>query len=148
MQDKHKRSRNIKNLQIPKVDEQIWRQLRPKTKAYDYAIQKCQQEIATALVPSIKALQLLKEKEPNVQQLREFVGDIFKSLANTITTTNQTRMDKITRDLLPTYKPICEYTPSATHLFGDRLQKKLNKLTEQKTQLTTIKSTTTSRGHF
>lgn len=52
MQEKHKRPKNVENLQIPKVDEQLWMQLKRVSKSYDFAIQKCQQGMWMALKSS------------------------------------------------------------------------------------------------
>ena len=49
LQIKHKRPKNVEDLQVPRVDEILWGQLRRKTKAFDYAMQKSQSMLCHAL---------------------------------------------------------------------------------------------------
>jgi hypothetical protein len=56
MQDlfsKHKRPKNVKNLQVLKVDEILWKQQKPQTKSYDYGMQQTQTHLCLALVPTL-----------------------------------------------------------------------------------------------
>lgn len=136
LQDKHKRPVNVENLQIPRVDEQVWKQLKKDTKSYDFAVQKCQQGMCLALIPTLKALELLKQPQPQIATVKDLVGDIFKCLAQTIVRSNENRMEKIKKDLLPIFKPLCDNTPSATNLFGDKLNENIKQLKENRTSLT------------
>ncbi|XP_060563138.1 uncharacterized protein LOC132722632 [Ruditapes philippinarum] len=135
---KHKRPNNVENLQVTKVDEQLWRQLRRETKTFDYAMQKNQFTLCHALVPTLKLMQNLKEKGP-ASEARDLAADTFKILAYGINQSNDARREKIKKDLLPSYKPLCNQPSSATKLFGDKLQEEIKHLKETKTNLTSTR---------
>ena len=128
---KHKRPCNVENLQVPKVEEQLWRQLKRDTKAFDYAMQRMQGSICQAVVPVLKLMQKMKTESVS-SDLRELTGDTFKMLAQAIVHSNDARIEKIKRDLLPAYRPLCTNKPSATKLFGDNLQEDIKSLRERK----------------
>ncbi|KAH3775177.1 hypothetical protein DPMN_176576 [Dreissena polymorpha] len=46
------------------------------------------------------------------------------------------QQEKIKTQLLPSFKALCKITPSATLLFGDKLEEELKKLKEPKITLT------------
>jgi hypothetical protein len=54
--EKNKRSNNMENLQVPKVDEVIWNPLIKETKSYDFAMQKKQAYLCQTLVPVMKLM--------------------------------------------------------------------------------------------
>ena len=62
LKSKHKRPENVENLQITKVDDILWSQLRPETKAFDYSQQKMQSVLSQALVPVIKLMQTVRKQ--------------------------------------------------------------------------------------
>jgi hypothetical protein len=90
---KHKRPNNVEKLQVTKVDEQLWRQLRRETKTFDYAMQKNQFTLCHALVPTLKLMQNLKEKGP-ASEARDLAADTFKILAYGINQSNDARREK------------------------------------------------------
>ena len=51
---KHLRPQNIENLQVPKVDDLLWRQLRRDIKQVDYVQQQAVAAYGQAMVPLIK----------------------------------------------------------------------------------------------
>lgn len=119
LQEKHKRPNNVENLQVPKVDEVIWHQLRKETKSYDFAMQKKQAYVRQTLVPVMKLMQMIKEKE-STESMHKIVSDIFIMLTRAVVQSNEGRMEKI----------LCATTPSAELLFGDKLQEKVKQLRE------------------
>ena len=134
LKSKHKRPENVENLQITKVDDILWSQLRPETKAFDYSQQKMQSVLSQALVPVIKLMQTVR-KEGN-KETRELVADTFKILTQGIVTSNENRREKIKKNLLPNYRKLCDNPPSATKFFGDKLEEDIKKMKESKTKLT------------
>ena len=134
LRNKHKRPENVENLQVTKVDDILWGQLRPETKAFDYNQQKMQSVLSQALVPVIKLMQIVK-KEGN-KETRELVADTFKILTQGIVISNENRREKIKKNLLPNYRKLCDNPPSATKLFGDKLEEDIKKMKESKTKLT------------
>lgn len=105
LQSKHKRPANVENLQVPKVDEQLWRQLRRETKSQDYILQKTQGTLSLALIPVAKALNLAKDS--NKPELKEMIADTFKIITQAISSSNTVRREKIKKDLDPKYRSIC-----------------------------------------
>ena len=133
---RHKRPKNVENLQIQKVNEQLWRQLKKDTKSFDFAMQRSQLSLCQALVPILKMMELFKGQHIS-QEIKELTGDTFKILAQAVVNSNDARKERIKRDLLPSYRPLCANQPSATKLFGDKIQEDISSLKESKTNLTT-----------
>ncbi|XP_060571949.1 uncharacterized protein LOC132730111 [Ruditapes philippinarum] len=132
--DTHKRPNNVEFLQVPLVNEQLWRQLPSQVKAQDFLLQRTQKFFSSALVPVLKTMDELKtDGRP---KMKELIGDTFKLLTNAFVTTSQMRRDRIKKELLPLYRPICSANQSATHLFGDKVDEELKKLRDNKQQLT------------
>lgn len=73
------------------------------------------------MAPTIKALDILAQQEPDLSKVNELVGDIFKTLASSVVKSNEARMEKIKKDLLPGFKSLCSNTPSTECLFGDNI---------------------------
>ena len=90
--------------------------------------------LSQALVPIIKLMQTVR-KEGN-KETRELVADTFKILMQGIVTSNENRREKIKKNLLPNYRKLCDNPPSATKLFGDKLEEDIKKMKESKTKLT------------
>lgn len=93
MKNKHKRPKNVENLQVPKINEQLWHQLKRDTKLYDYAMQKSQQTLCHALVPTLRLMQNVKQNGAT-SDTTELVTDIFKILAQGVVQSNDSREKK------------------------------------------------------
>lgn len=104
IQSKHKHPKNIENLQVAKVDEILWSQLKTETKAFDYAQQKMQSVLCQALVPVIKLMQCAKND--GNKETKCLAGDIFKILVQGVVTSDENRREKIRKNLLPSYKKL------------------------------------------
>lgn len=77
-------------------------------------------------------------KKQNVSpELKELTGDTYKILAQAVVSSNDARKERIKRDLVPSYRPLCSNQSSATKLFGDKIQEDINSLKDSKTNLTT-----------
>jgi len=50
IQEKHKRPENTERLQVLKVPEMLWQELKPHQKAMDYTLQRCHSTLASAIV--------------------------------------------------------------------------------------------------
>ena len=136
--EKYKRPENLENLQVPKVDEILWRQLRKDTKAVDYLLQKVQSSTALALIPIIKAVGILHtaNKNKEIKELKELIIDSFKILSLNMTNNHEIRRETIKRELDPKYKGIGNKEPSTTKLFGDQLQETIKTMGDSKVNLT------------
>lgn len=113
LKDKYKRPGNIKNLQVPKVEEMIWNQLRSTTKNVDFINQQAAASYNLALIPIIKTIELLRGR-PGLKEVNNHLMDAFKILCLSIKSTNVARAERIRKDLQPKYKTICDIEASAT----------------------------------
>ena len=135
LQKLHKRPKNIANLETPLIEEFLWQQLRRDVKTVDYHQKTAVSNYNQALVPLIKALDMMQTtKVPT--QLSSYIMDAFKILSLNIKLTNQNRLDKVKKELLPKYKSLCQ-EPSASNLLGDNFQEQAKKLEGTKHSLTT-----------
>ena len=135
--EKYKRPENVDNLQSPKVEEILWRQLRKDSKGIDYVLQKNQSSLSVALVPIIKAVGILhSSKTKEMNPLKELITDAFKILSLSVTNNHEIRREKIKKELDPKYKGICNKEASTTKLFGDQLQESIKTMGSSKFNLT------------
>ncbi|KAH3813107.1 hypothetical protein DPMN_141557 [Dreissena polymorpha] len=85
-------------------------------------------------MPLLKAMDTVKPTGHS--KLKELLGNIFKMLSYSITSTSAMRQKRIKTQLLPSFKVLCKPTPSAALLFCDKLEEELRKLNEPKITLT------------
>lgn len=129
----HKRPKNVENLQVPKVDDILWRQLKRETKTIDFIQQKATSTYNLALTPLVRALDKLKQKE--YAEAVPHMTATFKILCLAVKQTTHARRERIKREVDPQFKSICEQEATATHLFGENLPEQVKKLNSVK-QLT------------
>ena len=135
--EKYKRPANVENLQVPKVEETLWRQLCKEAKVSDYILQKSQSSYALALIPIIKAVGAIHNmKSKEMRELRELITDAFKILTLEVTNNHEIRREKIKKELEPKYRGICNKDTSTTKLFGDQLQDAIKAMGDSKFNLT------------
>ena len=135
LKQKHKRPMNINNLQVPKVEEMLWRQLSRSTKHSDFMQQVAVANYGQAMVPIIKALELMQSKK-DPERMQTYMMDAFKTLSLLIKTTNTARLEKVKKELNPRYREVCQEGPSATKLLGDNFHETVKKLDQAKGNLT------------
>ena len=138
----HKRPKNIINMQVPKVDDLLWRQLKRETKTIDFIQQKATANYNLIMTPLIKALDLFKQKDQQKTAIG-FVTDAYKMLGLTVKQTTHARRERIRKELQPQFRSICEQEASPKHLFGENLAEAIKKLQGTKTL-----TTTHSQGNF
>ena len=131
----HLRLKNIENLQVPKVDSQLWLQLNRDVKRVDYIQQQAVAAYGQAMVPLIKVMEAA-EKQDKTVNTPSLVSDAFKILSWNIKQTNLKRLDRIQKELQPKYRTLCQDGPSATNLLGDNFQEGTKKLDTAKGNLT------------
>lgn len=145
LRKKHKRPANVENLQIPKADLNLWRQLKRDTKTMDYLQHKAIANYNLAMTPLVKALDLFKNNDQQDTKVGvEYVMDAFKILGLVIKQTVIARRERIKKELLPHMKGIGEEDATATHLFGENLPETIKKLQGTKTSITTTHQQTNS----
>ena len=132
---KHLRPKNVTNLQVPKVDEYLWSQLRRGVKRVDYMQQKTVNSYGQAITPLLKAMELMREKrEP--EKVRGYIMDAFKMLCLNVKSTNLERMENIKKELNPKYKCLVPDQPSTSKILGDSFQEAVKKVDGAKSSLT------------
>ena len=130
LRKKHKRPENIKNMQIPRIEDFMWRQLKRETRTYDFVQQKALEGYNSILSPLVKALDLFKSKSQQDKAI-EYVTDAYKIIGLIVKATNNARVEKIKRELHTDYRSICKSeNTSATCLLGENVNEKIKKLKE------------------
>ena len=130
LKKKNKRPANVPNMQIPMIEEFLWRQLKRETKTYDFVQKKSLENYNLVLSPLIKALDLFKSKSDHNKAV-EHVKDAYKIIGLTIKSTNIARMDKIKKELHPDYKSLCKAEDmTTTLLLGENVTDKIKKVKE------------------
>ncbi|MCG8049340.1 MAG: hypothetical protein N0E48_27745 [Candidatus Thiodiazotropha endolucinida] len=135
LKEKHLRPKNVPLLQVPKVDEGLWRQLKREVKTVDYLQQKAIGTYGQALVPIMKAMECLQGVKEQQGAMRH-VMDAFKILSLSIKVTNANRTDRIKKELQPKFRALCQNEASATNLLGDNFLEAVKKLEGTKGNLT------------
>ena len=139
IKQKHLRPKNIPNLQVPKVDDILWRQLKREVRAVDFQLQKASANYSQALIPVIKAMEFMKKNEH--EKASECITDTFKTLCLHIKGNIAGRRERIRKELEPKFRPLCQQEASATNLFGDNFQEAVKKLEGVKSNLTSSSKT-------
>ena len=143
IQEKHKRPENTERLQVPKVPEMLWQDLKPHQKAMDYNLQRCHATLASATVPLIKALGRIQNSHDT--ELQELLKDSFKLLTNGISGMIETRRERLQKTVKPKYKEIAKQKATAEHLFGEKFNETVKSLDAQKIHLTQTVTTPNNR---
>ena len=107
-------------MQVPKVDDLLWRQLKSETKTIDFIQQKATANYNLIMTPLLKALDLFKQKDQQKAAIG-FVTDAYKMLGLTVKQTKHARRETIRKELQPQFRSICEQETSPKHLFGENL---------------------------
>ena len=130
----HLPPKNVPNLQVPKVDNILWRQLKQEIRAVDFQLQKANANYNQALIPVVKAMEFMKNNEP--AKASECMPDAFETLCLHIKTNIAGRRERIRKELQTKFRPLCQNEASATNLFGDHFQEAVKKLEGTKSSLT------------
>ncbi|KAH3821689.1 hypothetical protein DPMN_123456 [Dreissena polymorpha] len=121
IKSRNKRPQNVEYLEIPCVEEFLWRQLCSSTRANDLMMQKNHGTLAQAAVPFVKALDHVQQSASKERVLKGHLSDALKLLTNGIAQNVAVRREKIKRDMQPKYKHLGNLEPSAEKLF-DKIQ--------------------------
>ena len=125
LQEKYLRPDNCPYLIFPKINKQIWQQLRQETRNSDSAFQKAQGLLMTGLY----AILQLCQNEQGVP--KDHLIDAVVLLMSANRELNLKRRDLLRPDLNKQYGALCNpSTPMSTFLFGDDLNKEVEELTK------------------
>ena len=125
VQNKYLRPENCTNLVAPKINKQIWQQLRQETKNTDSAFQKAQSLLLSGLYAVLQTCNSSSGEQKNV--LTHAAVLLLSSNRELVLK----RRDLIRPDLNKQYASLCNpSTPVSSFLFGDELNKEVEELTK------------------
>lgn len=125
MQNKYLRPENCTDLVAPKINKQIWQQLRQETRNSDSAFQKAQSLVLSGLYA---ILQLCNSSSGDQRNVLTHTAVLLLSANREL---NLKRRDLIRPDLNKQYASLCNpSTPVSSFLFGDDLNKEVEELTK------------------
>ena len=125
VQNKYLRPENCTNLVAPKINKQIWQQLRQETRNNDSAFQRAQSLLLSGLYA---VLQLCNSANGDQRNVLTSTAVLLLSANREL---NLKRRDLIRPDLNKQYAPLCNpSTAVSTFLFGDDLNKEVKELTK------------------
>lgn len=96
LNEKHKRPKKVQNLQMPKVPEFAWREMKREVKQVVFALQKGIMDCGLAITSLAKALELLQSNK-DLETAKGYEMDAFKILSLNIEATNLKRLNLIKR---------------------------------------------------
>ena len=125
LQAKYLRPENCTNLVAPKINKQIWQQLRQETRNTDTTFQKAQSLLMSGLYA---VLQLCNSSSGEQKNTLAHTAVLLLSANRDL---NLKRRDLIRPDLNKQYAALCNpSTTVSTFLFGDDLNKEVEELTK------------------
>lgn len=127
--DRVLRPDNCPALSVPKVNPEIWREMKKATRDSDVSLQKIQQCLLKGIMPLVHVMDSLRSSKD--REALSQLGDTFKLLALASTHLSTKRKELIAPDLAFQYKQLCSANKPVTQLlFGDELQKNLRDIKE------------------
>ena len=125
MQNKYLRPENCTNLVAPKINKQVWQQLRQETRNNDSAFQKAQSLLLSGLYAVLQTCNSSSGQQKNV------LTHAAVLLLSSNRELSLKRRDLIRPDLNKQYASLCNpSTPVSSFLFGDELNKEVEELTK------------------
>lgn len=117
---------NCKNLQVPKINRELWSGLQNKDqRAADLALQSAHKCLSTSLVMVVKSLDLIKAKG-DIEKVKATIRELFKILSNGFYTVSKKRKQMIVPNVPHKYRKVVDLdSPTTEFLFGDNLDTKL-----------------------
>ena len=100
-ESKYKGPENVHNLQIPKVDQILWRVFDRATRSVDMQLQKSMDNMAKCLGPTTKMLEIFlnpSDTKEDMKQLRELAMDSFKIMAQCFAASIHERKERIKKE--------------------------------------------------
>ncbi|XP_046574199.1 uncharacterized protein LOC124282290 [Haliotis rubra] len=147
--EKHARPENCPKLQPSRVNSEIWRIMESDSKSRDIRAQKVQNSICKGLVPIVKVVDTLCNKETfDVSSLVTQLVDGIALIASANLDLSLKRRDAIRGDIRPEFKQLCAHTnPITEYLFGDNLSEQIKELTDTNKLVTKVHNVTSHHFH-
>ena len=125
VQNKYLRPENCTNLVAPKINKQVWQQLRQETRNNDSAFQKAQSLLLSGFYAVLQTCNSSSGQQKNV------LTHAAVLLLSSNRELSLKRRGLIRPDLNKQYASLCNpFTPVSSFLFGDELNKEVEKLTK------------------
>ena len=130
VQKEYLRPENCTNVVAPKINKQIWQQLKQDTKNRDSALQKIQTTMMSSLYAILQVCNNLSSSKPGSDNLTPLThAAILLMSANR--DFNLKRRELLRGDLNKQYASLCNPSvPVSSYLFGDDLNKEVEDLTK------------------
>lgn len=140
------RPENCPSLIVPKINPEIWRDIKKETRDADVAAQRTQNLIHKGLVPLLRVMDTLSERKDKENLMG--LAEAFRLLAMASSHLSQNRKDAVAPELDYSFRQICTPGRPVTELlFGEDLPKALRDIKDA--QQTTSKVTSqVPRGNF
>lgn len=144
--DRVLRPDNCPSLTVPKVNPEIWREMKKATRDDDVSLQKIQLCLLKGFTPLVHVMDSLRSSKD--REALSQLGDTFKLLALASSHLSSKRKELIAPDLAYQYRQLCSANrPVSQLLFGDELQKTLRDIKEAQSVGARV-SSNPSRGDY
>jgi len=143
------RPSNCEALQVPRINPEIWKELKRETKDGDLGLQRTQTLLNKGLTPLVQVMDRMSQNKDR-EGLR-MLGESLRLLALASSQLSQKRKENVAPDLAPQYRQVCSASRPVTQLlFGDELNKTLRELKDTQSVGTKLSVTTntTYRGSY
>ena len=133
--DKYHRPQNCVNLNVPKINPELWSKLKSSTRSVDIKLQQTQCLIMKAIIPLAQLVDKISGNcEMPAGDKRSCTGlalDTMRLLCFANGNMNQRRRDLLKPDLHEQYRQLCAPSNSVTdYLLGDDLEKQVKTINE------------------
>jgi len=125
------RPANCEALSVPRVNVEVWREIRKEARDADGSVQRVQTLLHKGLGPLVTVMDTLRSRKEKV--LVSQLGEAFRLLALASSRLSQKRKDQLAPELDPAIRSICVSSrPVSSLLFGDDLPKTLKDIRDSK----------------
>ncbi|XP_038073153.1 uncharacterized protein LOC119741467 [Patiria miniata] len=127
-----KRPSNIPEMDVTRVNPEIWNSLQSKTRSMDIKLQKVEHAALKGMVPIVSCIEtLMSNKSVDHKTLVTNLLDSMAIIGHTVTQLNFRRRELIKPDLNQQYSSLCSaQVPVTGLLFGDDLPKQCKDIQE------------------
>jgi len=123
------RPANCEALIVPKINTEVWRELKREVREADSSMQRIQTLLHRGLGPLVSVMDTLRNRKD--KEMVSKLGEAFRLLALASARLSQKRKDQIAPELDPAIRTICASNrPVTSELFGDDLPKTLKEVRE------------------
>ena len=127
--DQFPRPKNCQNINMPRVNQEIWAKLPKERKSVDVKLQFLQTILGKVVSPLAYLMESLITGSKDKQACLKMAGDSLHLLFLAFTHISSTRRGQLVSDLRPVFRPLAAPSNPVTELlFGDDVSKKMKEL--------------------